>query len=106
VAAQSGSNSDEGRRFDDRRWTRGKYTRRAVSWGAFARPTSCEKMEAEGVALGGYLPKQRGKLRDGGWLTAAMRQEEEGVRHGHAVAVGVCRRQRRGHEGGERPSAT
>jgi hypothetical protein len=60
VVAQSVSNFNEGRRFDDRRW-------RGVSWGAFGLPTSCEKVEAEGGGHARRLLTEAGeKMERGG----------------------------------------
>jgi hypothetical protein len=87
VAAQSVSNSGEGRCFDDRQWTRGKYTRRGASWGAFGRLTSCEMVEVEGGharwLLAEAIEMERGGPARGGH-TARRR---EGVQQGQVVVV-------------------
>jgi hypothetical protein len=95
VVALSGLNSNEGRRFDDRRWTRGKYTQRAVSWGAFARPTSCEKMEAEGGHTRRLLAKAEGKI-ERWWLAHGGHATR---RRGGPTWTGGC-------GGGPSPAAT
>jgi hypothetical protein len=78
VAAWFVSKSSEGRRFDDRWWTRGKYMQRGESWGAFGRPTLREEVEAEGEGLRSVAPCQsRENNRERGQLGAATRQEEE-----------------------------
>jgi hypothetical protein len=66
VVAQSVSNFNEGRRFDDRRW-------RGVSWGAFGLPTSCEKVEAEGGGHARRLLTEAGeKMERGGGARGAV----------------------------------
>jgi hypothetical protein len=71
VGAWSSSNSSEGRRFDDRRWTRGKYTYRGVSWGC---PWAAGLVRKGG---GGW-----GRFR---WLLAEVGEKEE---RGSARRVG------------------
>jgi hypothetical protein len=77
VAAPSVLNSGEGRRFGDQQWTRGKYTQWGASWGAFGRPTSYEKVEAEGGSHSMDPCQSKEEMERGGWLEVTTRQEEE-----------------------------